>query len=758
MKTSASKNILFPSFLLVPVVFTVFLIVSCSDKTPAYKDASLPVEKRVQDLIKRMTLEEKIRQFDMYWGKELVDMKGHEGYAFNAEKTAKSIGNAGIGSVHDIYPLDAEIINQIQKYALEKTRLGIPVLFIEEGLHGYCGYGSTTFPIPLQLASAWDTSLVYRVGRTIGTESRAHGITMILGPVLDLARDARWGRSEETYGEDPVLVAQNGVAMVRGMQGKGIDNPDAVIAEPKHFAVHSVPEAGSNIAPVFVGEREARSSFFVPFEKAVKEGGAMGIMAAYHELDGIPCASNPWLLTEVLRNEWGFKGFVLSDLGAIRMTANSHMTAADTTDALVQSIKAGMNMQFYDFTHETLMESLTEAIKSKKLSESELDKAVAAVLKVKFLAGLFENPYINTNLKDKVFHTEASQQLALEAAQKSIVLLKNENSILPIDNKYKSIAVIGELATSDYAGGYTNPDAKGISILDGLKSRVSPDVKITYVAGYSNNGQSTTLVNQAVATARSCDIAIVVLGEDLTVVGEGKDRSDLQLDAKQLELIKAIKATGKPVAVVLFNGRPLAVEWVASNIPSILETWFSGEKGGLAIADVLLGNVNPSGKLPVTFPRSVGQVPYYYNHKPSSKHIYVDVTDSPLFPFGHGLSYTTFEYSGLEILNDSINQGEKVSVSITVSNTGKVKGEEVVQLYLRDKIASVTTPVTALKAFQKIELKPGESKKLSFELGFDEISLWNREMQRVVEPGEFIVRVGSSSADIRAEKSFWVTE
>ncbi len=723
-----------------------------------YKDAKLPIEKRVADLLSRMTTEEKIRQLDMYWGHEVANMQGHEAAAMS-DSAKINIGTKGIGSVHDLYPLSAAITNQIQRYALEKTRLGIPVLFIEEGLHGYESLGSTTFPTPMALAGAWDTSIVHKAGRIIATEVRAHGVNMILGPVLCLPRDPRWGRVEETYGEDPYLAAANGVAMVKGMQGNKLSDADAVISEPKHFAVHGIPEAGSNMAPVNIGEREARSSFLYVFEKAVKEGGAMGMMAAYSEIDGVPCVDNHWLLTDVLRKEWGFKGFVLSDLGAIKMSLNNHRVAATPADALAQTVNAGLDMQFYDFPHQQFLTAMKDALKDKQLSVSSLNRAVADVLRVKFMLGLFDHPYIDERLLKKVNHTDASRAVALQAAQEGISLLKNDNSILPLGANVHKVAVIGPLAQSTYLGGYANKQGKGVAIIAALKLRAGNKLDIKYETGYSAD---TTLVvknenlQKAITTVNSSDVAIVVLGEDINEVGEGKDRSNLDLNQQQTRLIKAVYETGKPTVVVLFNGRPLCINWIAKKIPAIVESWFLGDTGGLAVADVLLGNVNPSGKLPMTFPRSVGQLPYYYNHKPTSRHVYVDQDTSALFPFGHGLSYTTFQYSGLNISPKTIPVSGSVNVSISIKNTGKVEGTEVVQLYLRDVIASVTTPVKSLKGFQRISLKPGESGTVNFKIDNKELMLWNRQMKHVVEPGEFKIMVGSSSEDIRARGSFYV--
>ncbi|HXB33732.1 MAG TPA: glycoside hydrolase family 3 N-terminal domain-containing protein, partial [Puia sp.] len=640
---------------------------------------------------------------------------------------------------------------------IEETRLGIPVLFIEEGLHGYSGLGSTSFPIPLQLSGAWDTALLYEVGRAIGTETRAFGIDMLLAPVLCLPRDPRWGRTEETYGEDTWLDARNAVAIVKGLQGEGVGRPDAVISEPKHFAVHGVPEAGSNTAPVNMGEREVRSSFLPVFEAAVREGGALAMMAGYSELDGIPCVDNKWLLTDVLRREWGFKGFVLSDLGAIKMSLETHHVAADAPDALAQALKAGLNMQFYDWPHGEFMKAMKAALARGLLTTEQLNRAVRDVLRVKFLLGLFDHPYTDTTLSARVFHTPAHQALALKAAAESICLLKNEGHILPLRGDVHKLALIGPLAASTYPGGYSNPESKAISILDGLRRRAGSGLSISYEQGYSPDSAGQGLLSTAIDAVKKADVAIVVLGEDPAVVGEGKDRAHLGLSEQQLQMIKAVSETGKPVVVLLCNGRPLCINWVAAHIPAIVETWFSGEQGGLAIADVLLGHTNPSGKLPMTFPRSEGQIPLYYNHKPSSLHRYVDEQDTPLFPFGYGLSYTQFGYSDLKVTPVTIPAGSSADVQVTVSNTGDVAGAEVAQLYICEHVSSVTTPGLALKAFGRVTLNPGESRTLHFRLGPDQLALWNREMKRVVEPGEFDIMVGGSSTDIRLKDILRVT-
>jgi len=720
-----------------------------------YKNKSLPIEQRVRDLLSRMTRQEKIKQLDMYRGLEFLPMgEAHEATVYNEDTIAKTVGNFSVGSMHDVYPLYASLSNKIQHYVVKHSRLGIPVLFVEEGLHGYSGKGSTSFPTPLGLAATWDTSLIYKVGRAIATESRADGTAMILGPLLDVARDPRWGRMEETFGEDTYLVSEIGLAMVKGLQGGDVSRADAVISEPKHFAGHALPDAGSNTAPVHIGPREMRSVFLPTFEKAVKKGNALGIMAAYHETDGIPSVVNKWLLTDVLRKEWGFKGMVISDLGAVRMTEQVHQTARDRGDALAQSLNAGLDMQFYDYPHAAFEHSLDSAIQQKMLTTARLDSAVSDVLRVKFLLGLFERPYIDTTLFAQVKHNDAHQQLALKAAQQSIVLLKNENNLLPLTNKQK-IAVVGPLAKSNYLGGYSNTEDTAVALLTGLRQRAGANIKIDYAEGIS--AENTNALNEAVDLVRRSDVAIVALGENLKEVGEGKDRAHLDLDSVQLNLIRTIQQTGKPVVVVLMNGRALCINWLADNVPSIVEGWFNGEKSGLAMADVLLGNVNPSGKLPVTFPRSVGQIPFFYNHNPSSRHNYVDEKDQPLYEFGHGLSYTRFDYSNLVLPRKPIEKNGMFEVRLKVSNTGKVAGEEVVQLYIRDEVSSVATPVKTLKSFARVVLKPGESKDVVFKLDAEEaLSLWDRDGKKVVEPGTFKVMVGSASNDIRLNGVFEV--
>ena len=865
----------------------------CSQQdTPMYKNPEVAIEERVKDLIDRMTVEEKARQLDMYVGPEFT-----ENHQLVLEKIEGLVGKQGVGSVHDLYPVRPELANEIQQYLVEETRLGIPALMIAEALHGYQGSKGTCFPAPIGLGSMWDTTLMHNVGRVIGTEARAHGVHFVLSPVLGLAREPRWGRVEETYGEDTYLAAQTGLAMVSGMQGDDFKNPDVVMSEPKHFAVHSIPEAGNNTAPIHIGEREARESFLYVFETAVRKGEARGIMAAYHDWDGIPCAADPFLLKELLREEWGFKGMVLSDLGAIRRLNTDHFTAATPKEAIVAAIKAGLDMQFMDFSHEVFQGSIVEAVDDGTLSMNELDRAVASVLGLKFELGLFESPYVDTTLVERFHHSNKHQQLALEAGRKSICLLKNQKDLLPFSKDVNSVAVVGPLADVPALGGYSPKNVEAVTVLQGIREKLGEGVKINYEAGlipmasltvvdasflrtpdkkqhgllaeyfnnpnlegspafsqvetnmtpyYHNNspgggvgadhftvrwtgtitapvsgiyeigiitddkgrlflnnelvvnnwepfqlnvmktrkvrftagkpvsirmefgeevdyagirlkwqlieadpGAMAAVNKKVLAAVNKSDVTILVLGENSEVVGEGKDKSNLDLNPAQANLAKTILATGKPVAVVLLNGRPLSINWLAENAPAIVEAWFPGEFGGTAVADVLFGDYNPSGKLPVTFPKSTGQLPVFYSHSPAGRKGYVDGNNEPLFPFGHGLSYTNFEYGNLTVEPVFIQADGTAKISVDIKNTGDRSGTEVVQLYINDKISSVVTPKMELKGFARVELAPGEIKRVTLELNPEHLSLWDRNMEQVVEPGEFDIMIGSSSKDIR---------
>lgn len=879
-------------------VFSLFLYAGCSD-TPRYKDPNASVEDRVNDLLSRMTLEEKAAQLDMLSANDILDGPDK----LKEKEAAHFIDSMCIGSIHDFYPKTAAIANTVQKRAIENSRLGIPVIFIEEALHGYQGEGATTFPTPIGNSSTWDTVLVNNIGKAIAAEARAHGVHFILGPNLDLARDIRWGRTEETFGEDPYLSSRYAVNLIKGMQGNSLKDNNAVVAEPKHFAIHGIPEGGVNTSPVFIGEREARSTHLYVFEKAVTEAKAKGIMAAYHERDGVPAIADPWLLKTILRDEWKFDGFVVSDLGAIAKQYKDHHTAASGEEAIVNALSAGLDMQFYDYPHDVFQNTVVQAVKDGKLSEKDLDRAVGSVLRVKFELGLFDNPYTDESLIAKVFHSEEHQKLALEAARKSIVLLENKEDVLPLKKNIKSVALVGNLANVSSLGGYSPAGAKAVTVYQALKKRFGEDVKINFVNSdiserfsnippsaltpksttdkngldteffnniefsgnpvyssvndnlsvywhnlspapgvnsdnfsvrwsgyitapvtgeyefylnaddyarvYLNNelfidcwgtdkvkqtinkkinmtaGQpvsirleyaelediafvnlrwrmtqitSSSLFKDVAQASAASDVTIVVIGETDSEVGESRDRQNLYPHQADLDIIKTAKQTNKPVITVMLTGRPLVLTEIAANSNALLQAWYPGEAGGDAIADVLWGDYNPSGKLSVSFPKEQGTLPIYYSKKPSASRRYVDGNGDPLYEFGYGLSYTNFTYSALSIQPENPGTTDNITVTINLRNTGNVDGSEVVQLYINDKVSSVATPVKLLKGFANVFLKAGEKKDVKLVLTPEHLSLINAEMKRVVEPGEFEIMVGSSSKNIHLTQTITVTK
>jgi beta-glucosidase len=524
------------------------------------------------------------------------------------------------------------------------------------------------------------------------------------------------------------------------MQGSSLNTDYTVIAEPKHFAGHGSPEGGLNMSPVHAGEREVRSIMLKSFEPAVREGKAMGIMAAYHDIDGVPCTGNPWLLNKVLRDEWGFQGFVLSDLGAIRRLYDTHHVVDSSTNAVLLALNSGVDMQFYDFDHETFQNAIINGMKDGKVSEVALNQAVARVLRIKFLLGLFDHPFVDENLDSTVRRCQAHADLALESARQSMCLLKNEGGLLPLKKDIERIAVIGPNANiarlGDYSEGATESSIEGM--LEQIKRLVSTKTKVIFYDGEN--------IKKAVTLAGKADIVILGMGEWLKISGEGFDRSDLNLPGNQKELLEALVGTGKPVVLVLQNGRPLTISWAAKHVPAILEAWYPGEFGGRAIAETLFGDNNPAGRLPITFPRSVGQLPVYYNHFPSKKNSYIEGESSPLFVFGHGLSYTTFKYDDLNVTAPSANSADDVLVSCKITNTGKREGDEVAQLYVRQETASVVTPIKALKGFLRIHLNSGESKVVTFHLKQSDLAVWDANQEWRVEPGEYTVTMGGDSS------------
>jgi beta-glucosidase len=740
------------SFLASAIVVTIllggFFTAEAQAELPAYKNPDLPVDVRAADLVGRLTLEEKARQLDMYFGcksflntDQLASITHAKPDAvFNPGMAETNLGTLGIGSIHDLYPR-ARLYNQAQAWIIKSNRLGIPALFIEEGLHGYMDYGETVFPQSINLASTWNPELARQTGAAIAAQARANGVAMILGPVLDVARDPRWGRVEEDFGEDPYLTGQLGLAYVEGMQGDSLNTDHTVIAEPKHFAGHGSPEGGLNTAPVHAGEREVRSIMLKSFEPAVREGKAMGIMAAYHDIDGVPCTANPWLLNKVLRDEWGFKGFVLSDLGAIRRLYDTHHVADSSTNAVLLALNSGVDMQFYDFDHSTFQDAIVNGVKTGRLSEATLDQAVTRVLRVKFLLGLFDHPFVDENLDATVRHSRSSAALSLESARESMCLLKNKDNLLPLKKDLPRIAVIGPNANIARLGDYSEAAHENAEegMWEQIKQLVSTNTEVSFSHGED--------INEAVAAAKKADVVILGLGERQKISGEGFDRSDLNLPGNQEQLLEAVAATGKPVVLVLQNGRPLSITWAAKNIPAILEAWYPGEFGGRAIAETLFGDDNPAGRLPISFPRSVGQLPVFYNHFPSKQGSYIEGDSSPLYVFGYGLSYTTFKYDNLTVTDPPAGSTNDVLVECRITNTGNREGDEVVQLYVRQETASVVTPIKALKGFSRIHLQPAESRTVTFNLKQSDLAVWNASQVWQVEPGEYTVTVGKNSGE-----------
>ena len=753
------------------LVFSVVIVlVSASfpqDSKPAYRDPSLPVEQRAADLLKRMTLEEKVDQL----------AGGRRRMQASPDPEAKEV----FGALAKLYREDAQVSahdvaaarNRAQHYLTEKTRLGIPGFFQGEALHGFMAYGSTSFPQVLGLASTWDPEVVQQAFNAAADEMASVGVNQAFTPVLDLARDPRWGRTEETYGEDPFLVARMGVAAVNGLQGTNwmIDRHH-VLATMKHFAAHGQPESGTNTAPANFSERELRETFLVPFQAAVQEAHVGSVMASYNEIDGIPSHVNPWLLNRVLRQEWGFQGYVTSDGGGLQMLVETHHVAADFADAARKALAAGVD---YDLSDGSVYATLLDQVRDGKIPQEQLDQAVKRVLEAKFRLGLFENPYVDPDYAQKITNSPEHQQLALKVAQKSIVLLKNDKNLLPLDlQKLKTIAVIGPNAADVHLGGYSRDPGAGnqISILDGIKKRVPASVKVLYAEGckittgkqgwagwYENKVEQPDpkaeieTIRIAAATAKKADVAIVVVGENESTNREAwseqhlGDRDSLDLLGSQEALVRAVVETRTPTVVLLINGRPLSINYVKDHVPAILEGWYLGEQGGTAAANVLFGDVNPGGKLPISFPKSVGQLPDFYDHKPSRNRSYLFDGREPMFPFGFGLSYTQFHFDNLRVEPKIIRTGGSAKVSVDITNTGSRAGDEVAQLYVHQRIASRTRPVKQLRGFKRITLEPGQKTTVEFSVTPEDLSLIDVNMNPVVEPGIFDLMVGANSAE-----------
>ena len=750
---------------------------------PAYKDPSFSIDVRLSDLLSRMTLEEKVGQLLCPLGWEMYEIHGSEVHP--SGKFKQLIKERNVGMLWATYRADpwtkktlanglnpemaAKAGNALQKYVMENTRLGIPMFLAEEAPHGHMAIGATVFPTGIGMAATWSPELVKEVGQVIAKEIRSQGGHISYGPVLDLTRDPRWSRVEETFGEDPVLSGILGASMVDGLGGGNLSQKYATIATLKHFLAYAVPEGGQNGNYASVGIRDLHQNFLPPFRKAI-DAGALSVMTSYNSIDGIPCTSNHYLLTQLLRNEWKFRGFVVSDLYSIEGIHESHFVAPTKENAAIQSVTAGVDVDLGGDAYT----NLCHAVQSGQMDKTVIDTAVCRVLRMKFEMGLFEHPYVDPKIAAKTVRHKEHIELARKIAQCSITLLKNENSILPLSKTINKVAVIGPNADNRYnmLGDYTAPqeDSNVKTVLDGILTKLSP-FRVEYVRGCAIRDTTVNEIEQAIEAARRSEVVIVVVGgssardfktsyketgaavaEEGSVsdmeCGEGFDRASLSLLGRQQELLESLQKTGKPLIVVYIEGRPLEKNWASEYADALLTAYYPGQEGGNAIADVLFGDYNPSGRLPISVPRSVGQIPVYYNKKAPRNHDYVEVSSSPLYSFGYGMSYTTFEYSDLQVVQKSARCFE---VSFKVKNTGKYDGEEVSQLYMRDEYASVVQPMKQLKHFERFYLSKGEEKLIVFTLAEEDLSIINQGLEQIVESGTFQIMIGAASNDIRLQ-------
>ncbi len=711
--------------------------VSLSPSQP-FKSLDVNVEHKIDSLLQIMTLEEKIGQLNQRVGIDSAHFP-----LLRQGRIGAYLGVVG-----------AAATRKLQHVAVEESRLHIPLIFGLDVIHGY----RTIFPIPLAEASTWNPELIERAERVAAQEATAGGIHWTFAPMVDIARDPRWGRIAEGSGEDPFLGSAMAVAKVRGFQGSSLRDPQSMLACAKHFAAYGGAEGGRDYNTVDMSERTLREMYLPPFKAAVDEGVGT-LMSSFNEIGGVPSTGNRWLLNDVLRGEWGFKGFVVSDWEAIKELI-AHGVGATRKDVGVLALNAGLDM---DMVSQIYQDEMADAIQLKKVSDEVLTQSVRRVLRGKYALGLFDNPYRNcdTVLEKSAMLTQEHVSFARKVAQESIVVLKNKNNLLPLKKSIGRIAIIGPLADSkrDPLGpwaGIGNPKDV-VTVLEGLKAKVSSQTKLVYAKGCEIQSDSGVHIAHAVQIANQADVVILALGEKEGMSGEAASRSQIDLPGRQDELLRAVHNTGKPIVLVLMNGRPLTIPWAAENVNAIVESWFLGVQAGHAIADILFGDVNPSGKLPVSFPRSVGQIPIYYNHKNTGRPFnekdkytskYLDVPNPPLYPFGFGLSYTTFSYSNLHISASSISSNQELKVTVDVTNTGSRDGDEIAQLYIQDEVGSVTRPVKELKGFQKVFLKAGEKKSIEFTVKPDHLSFYNLEMKKVVEPGTFKVFVGTNSVDV----------
>lgn len=749
-------------------------------KMDLYENPKAPLEDRVQDLLSQMTLEEKTCQMATLYGSGRVLKDALPQNNWKTEVWKDGIGNIdeehnGLGAFKSEYSFPyAKHVNAkhtIQRWFVEKTRLGIPVDFTNEGIRGLCHDRATYFPAQCGQGATWNKKLIARIGEVEAKEAVALGYTNIYSPILDIAQDPRWGRCVETYGEDPYLVGELGKQMITSLQKYNL------VATPKHFAVYSIPiggRDGKTRTDPHVAPREMRTLYIEPFRMAFQEAGALGVMSSYNDYDGEPITGSYHFLTEILRQEWGFIGYVVSDSEAVEFISNKHKVADTYEDGIAQAVNAGLNIRTHFTPPADFILPLRKAVDNGKISQETLDKRVAEILRIKFRLGLFDNPYRgNGKQAEQIVHSKEHQAVSLEAARQSLVLLKNETNLLPLSKSIRSIAVIGPNANeqTQLICRYGPANAPIKTVYQGIKELL-PHTEVIYKKGcdiidphfpeseildFPKTAEEVQLMEEAIRAAKQAEVVVMVLGGNELTVREDRSRTSLNLPGRQEELLKAVCATGKPIILVMLDGRASSINYAAAHIPAILHAWFPGEFCGQAVAEALFGDYNPGGRLAVTFPKSVGQIPFAFPFKPGSDESSSTSVYGALYPFGHGLSYTTFTYSDLHISPSHQGVQGDIHVSCKIKNTGKIKGDEVVQLYLRDEISSVTTYTKVLRGFERISLKAGEEQTVHFRLRPQDLGLWDKNMNFRVEPGSFKVMLGASSTDIRLHGQFEIT-
>lgn len=754
-------------------------------KGEVYLNPDLPVEERVKDLLSQMTLEEKISQLkarglhlwkifsELSEGLPADKRKKFENLFFKiifeerdileaisthfwrkhwreviVEKEKYAVGQLSC-ALRSFSPREsAELANEIQKFVVKETHLRIPLIIHDECIHGCMAKGCTIFPQSIALVSSWDPDLMKEVAAAIGKETRVRGIHQCLSPTINIARDPRCGRTEETYGEDPYLTSVMAIPFIESIQSQ------KVVATPKHYIANFVGDGGRDSNEIHLSKKILKEIYFPAFKVCIQKANALSIMASYNSIDGVPCSCNKWLLTDILRKEWGFEGYVVSDYFSVLHIYSKHKVVRTKAEAAKEALEAGLDMELPE---SDCFEELLGLVKEGELSEEVINRAVSRILRVKFWLGLFDDPYVDPEIAEKICNCEEHRKLALKAAKESIVLLKNDG-ILSLSKDLESIAVIGPNANKIRVGGYSGCGVKVVTPLEGIKDKVSKSTEVYFAEGCKLTGNSKEGFEKAIRIAEKSDVAVLFVGNSSKTEGEARDRCNLDLPGMQEDLIKEICNTGTPVVVVLINGSAITMTKWISNVQAVVEAWYPGEEGGGAIGDILFGDYGPGGKLPITFPKTIGQLPLYYNYKPTGRaYDYVDLRgEQPLFPFGYGLSYTKFEYSNLKIDPEKINSEGKIKISVDIKNVGKYKGDEVVQLYIHDKVATVSRPVKELKRFKRITLEPDKEKKVNFTLTPKDLAFYDINMNLVVEAGIFEIMIGSSSEDIRLRGSFGV--